>query len=390
MKFWKRSIYAATAAKVLCQKTRIVQHEEVFLATLMADIGMLVLDQVTGEAYGAIYERATDHNHLPAAEREALGLTHAEVGGIMAEIWKLPALLATPITNHHNPEGIEDPALRKLAEVVQLAGRCADVFVDDVASDAIRDVRAACKARNNMPEAECDALLADIGAKTREIASLFEINIGTAIDYEKILKKANEALVEITLQTQQQANVMAEQNLKLKEAVTTDALTGLGNRQKFDSSLAECFEAAVASAGTVSLIMIDLDHFKKVNDVHGHPAGDAVLRHVAKMLRTTARAQDIACRYGGEEMALILPGTSRSTAAATAETIRRVICAKPVPIPDGSLEVSGSIGVATYEPGGTLMTTAHLVKAADMALYNAKHSGRNCVKVFTMKPAAAA
>jgi diguanylate cyclase (GGDEF)-like protein len=404
--YWKRSIYAATAARVLCARTNTVQHEEAFLATLLSDIGMLVLDQVLGAEYGAVCGQCENHNDLPAAEQAALGLTHADVGRMMAENWKLPPLLTTPIAFHHDPASVTDAPLRKLTELIELAGRCADVFVsEENAAGAIQEVRARCQDLYSIGENDCDTLMGEIGQKTREIANLFEINIGSPVEYEQILKRANEALVEITLQSQQQASAyaqqastlakqattLAEQNQQLKQAVSTDALTGLGNRQKFDSFLAEQFGRAKTAGTSLALIMIDLDHFKKINDTHGHPAGDAVLRYVAKLLRTAARATDVACRYGGEEMALVMPGTSRATAAATAETIRRSIAAKAIPIEEGSLPVTASLGVACLEPGSPLLTAGHLIKAADMALYNAKHSGRNCVKVFAIKaPSAAA
>jgi diguanylate cyclase (GGDEF)-like protein len=110
------------------------------------------------------------------------------------------------------------------------------------------------------------------------------------------------------------------------------------------------------------------------------------------LLATAARDEDLAARYGGEEMCLVLPGTSRTTATAIAESIRRAIATKPINCGKMQLPITASIGVATYEPGGPLRVPAHLLKAADLAVYNAKHSGRNCVRVFTLgsgKPAAA-
>jgi diguanylate cyclase (GGDEF)-like protein len=140
----------------------------------------------------------------------------------------------------------------------------------------------------------------------------------------------------------------------------------------------------------LSLLMIDIDKFKSVNDKFGHPAGDAVIRAIGKIIKAAAaaRAQDLAARYGGEEMALVLPGTPRAIASAIAETIRKAIGAKPVVHEALTIPVTASIGVASLEPGSPLSRPEHLVKAADLALYNAKHSGRNCVKVFATKPGA--
>ena len=387
--YWRRSIYAATAARTITAKIGLVQQEEAFLVALLMDIGMLVLDQVLGDAYGEIHAQLQSHAGLSAAEQAALGLTHAQVGGMLAEQWKLPPVLSEPITHHHTPDQVADPALRKLTEVVETASRCADVFVDDMAAGAIADVRNRCMGLWSMSEADADALLNDIGTRTREVASLFEINIGSSTSYEAILKKANEALVELTLASQQQATTLIEQNVQLKKAATTDALTGLATRATFDEFLAEQFKAAASGRTPISLLMLDIDKFKSVNDKHGHPAGDAVIRHVSKLLRSAARATDLAARYGGEEMTLVLPGTPRALATGIAESIRRAIAANAAPVGSGKLSVTASIGVASYEPGSPFREPAHLIKAADLAVYAAKKGGRDCVKVFSMPTPAA-
>jgi diguanylate cyclase (GGDEF)-like protein len=127
-----------------------------------------------------------------------------------------------------------------------------------------------------------------------------------------------------------------------------------------------------------------VDGFKLINDTHGHPTGDHVLQAIGKLLRTAARATDLAARYGGEELTLVLPGTGKSTAAAIAESIRRTIAARVIDWRGKRLVVTVSIGVATYEPQSPLTQPAHLLKAADLAVYAAKHAGRNCVKVFSL------
>jgi two-component system cell cycle response regulator len=140
----------------------------------------------------------------------------------------------------------------------------------------------------------------------------------------------------------------------------------------------------VAGGRPLSLLMIDVDKFKGINDTHGHQTGDDVLRGLGQLLRTAARSQDLAARYGGEEMSLVLPGTGKSTAAAIAESIRRTVAAKPIKCESMTIPVTISVGVATLEPGSPLKAPAHLLKAADLAMYAAKHGGRNCVKVFSL------
>ncbi|HRK32770.1 MAG TPA: GGDEF domain-containing protein [Tepidisphaeraceae bacterium] len=388
--YWRRAIYSATAARVIASKLAMVQQEEAFLCGLLKDIGMLVLDQVAGDKYGGLFDKATSHLNLSELEAAELGMSHAEVGGYLAEEWKLPAMLAAPIKYHHSVDQVSDPALKKLAELVGLAGRCADVFVDTDPAPAIVNVRQIAERTFGLTEADCDAILADVGKRTKEMAGLFEINIGTAVAYDTILKKANEALVQISLQGHMQASQLQQQNEQLQERVVTDALTRLANRARFDEFLAEKFAAATASGKPLALIMIDIDKFKSVNDKHGHPAGDAVIQAVARLVKVASRATDLAARYGGEEMAIILPDTTRQHAANVAETVRRALAAKPIKTPSAQLPITASFGVACVEPGVPIKLPAHLIKAADLALYHAKNSGRNNVKVFMPKPAAVA
>ena len=388
--YWKHSLFTATAARLIAQKVGVVQIEEVFLAGLLADIGMLVLDRVLGQAYGKVVGAAASHHDLPAGEFAAFGTTHGEVSGHMATQWKLPPLLTTPITFHHDPAKVPEPALRKLAEVVAVASRIADVFTDTESNTALADVRGRCFGTFGFDAAVGDKLMAEIQEKSKEIAKLFDINIGETVPYEQVLQRANEALVQMVLQTQQQTVTLKEQNETLRHQATTDKLTGLSNRADFENRSAALWEAAQASGKPLSLVMIDLDKFKSINDTYGHPAGDDVLRAVGKVLKLTARPMDLLARLGGEEMVLVLPDTPRASATAVAESIRLAIRAKPV-VSDGvSIKVTASLGVSSIEAGSPLKSLPHLIKAADLALYQAKHTGRDRVKVFEPNAAKAA
>ena len=385
MKYWRRSIFAATASRVICQKINFVQQEEAFLATLLADIGVLVLEKVYGEEYHTIIASTKSHADLPTAELGKIGTTHAEVGSMLANSWKLPPLLVTPINSHHAPACAGEAALVKLSRIVGLGGRCADVFVDAEPAAAIVDVRNEMRVIAEGAEIDADAVLAEIGAKTREVVTLFEISLSAeAADYNAIMKKANETLIELSLNTQRQATQLQEQNDVLKVKATTDRLTGLANRSMFDEVFAERFAASLKTCEPLSLILLDVDKFKSVNDQYGHPTGDAVLKHLGVLLRGLAREGDLAARYGGEEMVMVLPNTSRSMAATVAETLRRAIAAQPIPCGAATLPITASFGVATLEPGAPFKVPAHLLKAADLAVYKAKHSGRNNVKVFSL------
>ncbi len=171
------------------------------------------------------------------------------------------------------------------------------------------------------------------------------------------------------------------ENVELHETTArrsvTDELTGLSNRRAFDDALNAELERSRRFGSEVGLVLIDLDDFKRVNDTYGHPQGDVVLREVARVLRESSREVDHPARYGGEELAAVLPGTDLEGALNRAERIRELIAQLRIPRLDGvgTLTITASCGVASTRAGG--VDARALVQAADSALYEAKRSGKN-------------
>jgi two-component system cell cycle response regulator len=182
-------------------------------------------------------------------------------------------------------------------------------------------------------------------------------------------------------QVANQAAIVVE-NSRLFERVRNlsirDGLTELLNHRHSLELLEREFQRVGRYEGGVGLLMIDIDHFKKVNDAHGHPVGDAVLREVAGLLRETLRAVDALGRYGGEEFIVILPHTRREETLATAERLRRAVAEHLFRVAGRELRVTVSVGVATF-PSDRVDSPASLVREADQALYRAKQAGRNRV-----------
>ncbi len=163
------------------------------------------------------------------------------------------------------------------------------------------------------------------------------------------------------------------------EAAITDALTGLHNRRYMESHLASLVEQATARGKPLSVLVLDIDYFKPINDTYGHDAGDDVLREFAIRVRKSIRGIDLACRYGGEEFVVVMPETDMAVAATVAERLRRRIATEAFPVEQGkrAIEVTISIGIAAIENAED--TAAGLIKRADQALYRAKRDGRNRV-----------
>lgn len=168
---------------------------------------------------------------------------------------------------------------------------------------------------------------------------------------------------------------------RIAEMSTIDDLTGLYNRRYF----MEVLEREVARAGRygseIVLCMADLDHFKKINDTYGHPAGDRVLSEIGRMLKECFRQSDLVCRYGGEEFAVILPNTRIEEARTVCERLREMVAGYAFEYEAAQFQMTVSIGIAKLD-GFESKTPMELVAKADQALYRAKGGGRNLVKVY--------
>lgn len=194
------------------------------------------------------------------------------------------------------------------------------------------------------------------------------------------------AIARLSLQTA--ASVRAVAALEIEAA--TDSLTTLYNRRYLDRRLAEEVSQARWHGTQLSVLMVDLDHFKSVNDRFGHQVGDVVLVKLATLLRGIVRASDFVARYGGEEFVVVAPGAGPAEASVLAERIRSAVAsydfALPTPITGpGSTSISASIGVASY--GQTANSADGLLKAGDRALYQAKRLGRNRVAEASLEAA---
>ncbi len=202
---------------------------------------------------------------------------------------------------------------------------------------------------------------------------------GTVLDIAE-RKRAEQRIREYNIVLEFQKAELEAMNAELEARATTDGLTGLRNHRAFQERLSSEVTLAERHAAPLSLVLIDVDHFKQYNDAFGHPAGDAVLRQMARLMEREARASDLAARYGGEEFVLVLPRTDGAGAAAIAERLRGAVEADAWP----RHPVTISLGVATLGLG---QDDHGLIARADEALYASKAAGRNRVTLAGHAPA---
>jgi diguanylate cyclase (GGDEF)-like protein len=192
--------------------------------------------------------------------------------------------------------------------------------------------------------------------------------------------------LQVRLRTGMRIVTLQAEIIEAREALriqaTHDALTGVWNRRAILDMLGTELVRSSRDALPVAVAMVDLDHFKRINDTYGHVVGDVVLRESVSRMRALLRPYDALGRYGGEEFLVVLPGCSAQDAFRLAERLRLGISQEPMVIPEGTVDVTSSLGVATNDTATPLDATA-LIQAADTALYRAKAGGRNRVEVAT-------
>lgn len=322
----------------------------------------------------------TDELRAREASGRRLGVIEEDVSADQAH--RLPIGNVLVIDDNDNQIRRIEAALGAEHRVAVLgrdeAGGSPDFAVVSVTAKAFDGFRVIARMRSGEPTRHLPILaIIDPDDKQRALKAL-ELGahdiIVRPVDEEELVARAR-----TLLRRKRQMDLLRQRLDQSLELAITDQLTGLYNRRFLEAQLAPMVQRAECGGDPVSVMVIDIDYFKKCNDTYGHDVGDAVLREFAARLGTNTRPSDFACRYGGEEFVIIMPRTGGDVACLAAERLRRQICAAPfhirsVPMP---LDITASIGVACSAGGGD--TPEALIKRADEGLYEAKRSGRNRV-----------
>lgn len=392
--FWRRSVLTSVASRLLARAVSGRLAEEAFVAGLLSDIGMFVGSRCLPEEYRRIVRmRQAENITLVVAEERVLGANHAQLGRALLEKWSLPELICKAVGAHHG-EGIDQLAGpdQTMAKIVHGAAELAALFAGESRASELDRVKRLIVDSLGIEGEKVEQMLEALTTHVRQTASLLSLDIGATVTYAELQAAATARLAEISIEAEferaqaaareqtarAEAARLAVENKSILEVASTDALTKVANRAAFDQRIAAECDRARAAGRPIGVIMLDVDHFKKFNDLHGHRAGDEVLRTVAACIQSAAGHAGMVARYGGEEFVILaLDGAARQLAE-LAEHVRKTIADAQVQFEGKTLAVTASFGVAQGSP--TDAAPAAILETADQRLYAAKRAGRNRVQ----------
>lgn len=387
---WRRALIAATACRCLGEILGRRDLEELFLAGLLQDVGVLALEAALPERYGQLLGAQADHNELVRREHDTLGTDHADAGAWLMRYWSLPEYLATAALGSHDPEAVDSAeSLRPCVFCVALSGRVADLFLAHGGTEATEALGEQANRWLGLGGSELEGLLGRVAERMPHLERLFETDImsprratGIVDEAREVLAVRHLQLISEVAEQHRRASELERNSRAWRETASRDALTGLYNRRYLDERLESEFAMAREHGWPLAVGFLDLDYFKAVNDRHGHAVGDSVLVRVGEVLADHLRSGDCLARYGGEEFVVVLPGTGAPNAAQVFDRLLTALEQLAHTDEQGAtFGVTASVGVAVQEGGEEVAeSVADLLRAADRALYDAKRAGRNCLR----------
>lgn len=383
--FWSRSLACAVASKTFAAQAGRMDPNEAFIIGLLYHIGQMAAACAVPQLYETVLVEAQARpKELPTIEQEKLGATHIEAGVQLLQDWKLPDSIWQTIATTQDPKAPAAVNGRITPSRVLYIGDVTAALLCDSKeerSGKVEEILKLVLEHFEIDEAAWTELYDQIVRDWKAYGQLLSVKAGTDKSFRELQEEAREKIAALSAATVMENIDIKGRNQQLQQQVRTDALTGVANRAAFDERLAGELERARRTQCPLALCLLDIDHFKKVNDTHGHPVGDQVLQAVAKALDETIRKMDLVARYGGEEFAVIAPECAPSKAGTLAERLREAVEEIQLEAAGEKLRVTTSVGVAFAQWPGYERSAAELINTADAKLYEAKRGGRNCCRL---------
>jgi two-component system, cell cycle response regulator len=401
-----RSLQKAVAVHAVSEDSQLIPPENAFLVGLLEELGILLLAYIAPQEFAECLKEAEKRGlDITIIVRESLQIDYSELGLRLAEHWDLADVIKDAIRYHNDPEEarrakIPEENLRYVI-VAYLGHLASEIYIGRQKSLRTEQFREAYRQYLKKSGPEADQIVHKLADLIVRAASAFDVPMPSTGSYVLILEEANAELARINLQYEQMYHelmakvdeldlmnkklnaITAELNRKnalLEDLAVKDGLTDLYNHRYFHEFMQKQVLHARRYSRPLSIILLDIDRFKTLNDTYGHQMGDQVLKSLAGILRDSVRKSDIIARYGGEEFAILMPQTDIQGAAVAAENIRLKVQQLRIPAPaDNIIQFTISLGVAQLS--NAMEGDTGLIGAADTSLYQAKRSGRNRVCV---------
>ena len=380
----RRAIIAREIAVLL----KIKDPDPYFTTGLLLDAGLLASAKKDLER--AVYIAGAPAMYRVVHERVAGFVPHPQLGSEIAANYGLGQEMIDALAHHHDNQIPKE----SFSQVAWAAERCASVFEGGDTLHQRKIAKAALDSLSLTME-QLDELIAKVPSLVTELAGALDRNVGDQLDVDDLQARAHERLIALnehyegivrTLEELLERKDVLERELRtanerLEHLASTDELTGVANRRAIEEALRRDLARADRDATPLSVILIDVDHFKSVNDTWGHATGDAVLSSLGKLMKSVLRTSDVAGRWGGEEFLCILPNTDSIGATVVAERLRTALPLNTVAGPRGPVQVTASFGIASVRGPGCRSASEGIMRRADSALYSAKDQGRDQVIV---------
>jgi diguanylate cyclase (GGDEF)-like protein len=389
-RYWRRSLLAATASRAFAEQTCKGQDEDAFLIGLLQDVAVIAIDKCSEGFYADLPPQTLHHAMIDHERSKLNGKDHAYFGALLLRTWKLPEIICASVESSHltkvDPNGAAEG---KLAACCSLGSLLADAVLEAGNSTLLREAASTADSLLGIRGQQFTDIVARLIKLIPEAEELYETSILDSTDAEALMAQARELMTVRSLHAmrdvqalQETASALMNRTEELEDAARRDALTGTLNRMWLERMVEREFTQAMMFSRSLSVALVDLDHFKRLNEALGHESCNRILKSCSEIIQANIRGSDLIGRYSGDTFLLILPGTDDALVMQVCERILRAIRESMAAIASPGMKISVSIGTATYVPGRTFNNSTELMKAADHALYRAKLRGRNCAERF--------
>ena len=401
--FWKDSLACAVASKLILERVKGADTEEVFICGLLQNLGELILATTFPDEYEEVLADIAEgqHNALDV-QTEHFGTTHSTIGYEVAKSWGFPEVLLLPILYHHDPLQYKggNAEIKETCKASYLSDLVISILHSDNPQVFYKRFRKEAKNLLGLNDEDLDHILSEIHVQVDQAGQYFGLRIKNTKSIQEILQEANIRLSLINLDFDQMNQELIKTKMALEKLTVElkkkneilgnlaniDGLTEIYNHRFFQNSLDNEINRAMRNETEISLLLIDIDFFKKFNDSYGHQVGDFILKEFSAVLKKQIRKYDTLARYGGEEFTIILPDTSRDEALTVAEKLRATVDEYVFEDARSDYHITASFGVATAKPViEDTFTKSNFISEADSALYEAKEGGRNRVALPAQK-----